>query len=89
MTAKCDIIDEVPDLDRVIRLIPFRHTKNVAFDIVPMNLLPRISAVDRVIHGSGAISPGLIGDVERPWYMHPYQDDNLTVLHGIRHQNKF
>ncbi len=85
MKTELDIIDEVPDLYRIIRLIPFRHTKNVAFDIVPMNLLPRISAIDRVIHKSDAISPGLIGDVERPWYMHPYQDDNLIVLHGIRY----
>lgn len=41
--------------------------------------------MDRVLHDKGAHSPGPVGDVERPWYMHPFQDDNLIVLHGVRH----
>jgi hypothetical protein len=36
------------------------------------------------VHNRFALSPGSIGDVERPWYMHPYQEDNLLVLHGAR-----
>ncbi len=50
-----------------------------------MGALPRIDAVDRVIHKSNAVSPGPVGDVERPWYMHPHQDDNLLVLQGTRY----
>jgi hypothetical protein len=37
------------------------------------------------MHGPGAASPGAVGEVERPWYMHPHQDDHLIVLHGTRH----
>ena len=50
-----------------------------------MESLPRIDAVDRVIHKSHAVSPGPVGEVERPWYMHPHQDDNLMVLQGTRY----
>ena len=38
-----------------------------------------------MIHKHGAISPGPVGGVTRPWYMHPHQGDNLIVLHGTRH----
>ncbi len=36
------------------------------------------------IHQEGALSPGSIGEVVKPWYMHPAQDDNLIVLSGKR-----
>ncbi|WP_244148785.1 hypothetical protein [Desulfonatronum thiosulfatophilum] len=62
-----------------------RRTPGVFFDNVPMEFLPRIDAIDRVIHAQSAVSPGPVGDVARPWYMHPSQDDNLIVLHGTRH----
>lgn len=78
------IIDEVPRLYRVIALHNFRRTPGVYFDVMPTELIPRIDAIDRVIHEGGAISPGTVGDVLRPWYMHPAQDDNLIVLHGTR-----
>ncbi|MDD5758120.1 MAG: hypothetical protein PHI06_03455 [Desulfobulbaceae bacterium] len=79
------IIDEVPGLYRMLALKPMRKTAKVTFDCVAMEFLPRIDAIDRVIHEGGAISPGQVGDVVRPWYMHPGQDDNLLVLNGIRH----
>lgn len=70
---------------KIIPLKEFRRTKGVYFDIVPMNLIPEISGVDRVLHSYGAISPGTVGEVERPWYMHPHQSDYLMVLSGVRY----
>lgn len=78
------IVDEVPGFYRIIELKPFRRTEGVSFDLVPMEFLPHIEGIDRVVHSHGALSPGSIGDVQRPWYMHPYQEDNLLVLHGSR-----
>ena len=69
---------------RIIPLRPFRTTPGVRFDLVPRRILRRIDAVDRVIHASDAVSPGPVGDVARPWYMHPSQKDHLLVLHGSR-----
>lgn len=79
------IIEEIPGLYRITPLKIFRKTQNVTFDFVPIDLLPRIDAMDRVIHESNAYSPGSVGAIERPWYMHPYQEDNLIVLNGTRH----
>jgi len=78
------VIEEVPGLYRVIRLKAFRHTPGVEFDLYPEPLIESIHSIDRVIHEKEAISPGPVGDVERPWYMHPNQADNLLVLHGTR-----
>ncbi|NJD55248.1 MAG: hypothetical protein FIA94_02445 [Nitrospirae bacterium] len=83
--ADARIIDEIPGLYRIIPLKVFRRTQNVTFDFVPVDLLLRIDAIDRVIHESYATSPGPVGSIERPWYMHPFQDDNLVVTHGTRH----
>lgn len=77
-------IQEVPGFYKIIPLIKFRHTPGVFFDNVPMEFLPRIHAMDRVLHEKAAVSPGPVGDISRPWYMHPYQDDNLIVLYGTR-----
>ena len=79
------IIEEIPGLYKIIPLKVFRKTQKVTFDFVPIDLLPRIDAIDRVIHESNATSPASVGPVERPWYMHPYQEDNLIVLYGTRH----
>lgn len=79
------IAAEVAGLYRVVVLDPLRRTPGVKFDVLPPARVPRIDAVDRVIHVSGAISPGPVGGVERPWYMHTAQDDNLLVLAGVRH----
>jgi hypothetical protein len=78
------MVPEISGLYRVIPLRVLRRTPGVAFDVLPRTALPRIDAVDRVLHEGGAISPGAVGAVARPWYMHPHQDDNLIVLHGTR-----
>lgn len=78
------IIEEVKNFYKIIPLKELRRTKNVRFDVLDTSLIPHIDSVDRVIHGPGARSPGSVGAVERPWYMHPHQADNLMVLHGMR-----
>ncbi len=78
------IIDEVPGLYRIIEIEPFRKTEGVTFDLIPLEMLSHIDSLDRVIHENAAVSPGKVGNVERPWYMHPFQDDNLVVLYGKR-----
>lgn len=80
-----EILEEVEGLYKIIKLKEFRKTKGVNFDILPHNLMPNIDSIDRVLHHGGAVSPGKVDNVERPWYMHPWQDDNLMVLFGIRH----
>ncbi len=79
------IVTEVDGLFKIIHLQKLRETKGVVFDMVPKEFVDQISGIDRVIHQSNAVSPGSIGGVERPWYMHPYQSDNLIVLYGERH----
>ncbi|MCX7024329.1 MAG: hypothetical protein NT080_06895 [Spirochaetes bacterium] len=78
------IVLEEPRFYRIIRLSPFRRTEGVSFDLVPMGFLPRIDGIDRVVHARSAVSPGPVGAIRNPWYMHPHQEDNLLVLHGIR-----
>jgi hypothetical protein len=78
------IVAEEEGFWRVIKLLPFRRTPGVYFDIVPMALLPRVDGIDRVVHDHSAISPGPVGEVMRTWYYHPFQEDNLLVLHGQR-----
>lgn len=79
------VIAEIAGVFKIVPLTPFRHTPGVFFDLVPAGLVGRISAIDRVVHEHGAVSPGPVGDVDRPWYMHPNQDDNLIVMAGSRH----
>jgi len=78
------VIEEVKNLYRIIKLTPFRKTDGVVFDLFPIDTLPHISSVDRVIHDSNASSPGPVEGVPFTWYMHPHQADNLMVLHGKR-----
>jgi hypothetical protein len=78
------VFQEVSGLYQIIPLRMLRRTPGVSFDLIPVELLPRIDGIDRVLHADGAISPGPTGSVARPWYMHPHQDDNLIVLHGTR-----
>ena len=84
MEAIGDVTHEVPGLYQVVRLVPLRRTAKVAFDLLPLDALSRMDAIDRVMHAAGAFSPGSVGEVERPWYMHTHQDDHLIVLHGTR-----
>jgi hypothetical protein len=44
-----------------------------------------VDAIDRVLHEGGALSPGPVAEVARPWYRHGSQDDNLLVLAGVRY----
>jgi hypothetical protein len=79
------IFEEVENLYKIIPMKILRRTQKVLFDIVPVtSFAEKIGAVDRVIHEPGAISPGSVGNVERPWYMHTHQGDNLIVLAGER-----
>jgi len=78
------IHDEVERFWRIIKLRPFRKTEGVSFEILPMQYLPRIDGIDRVIHKKRALSPGSVDGIERPWYLHPHQEDNLLVLAGVR-----
>lgn len=84
MLNDAEVFEEVTGLYKIISLNPFRKTPGVIFDNVPTKAFSEISAIDRVIHEGKAISPGPVGDVKRPWYMHPHQDDNLVVLYGTR-----
>lgn len=85
MYDKENIIDEVEGLYRIIKLKEFRKTEGVSFDVMTRSMVPKVDAVDRVLHRGGAVSPGPVGDVDRPWYMHTSQDDNLIVLQGTRY----
>jgi len=78
------VLDEVGGLYRIIELTVLRRTPNVWFDTLDMGQVSPVAVIDRVIHGPGALSPGSVGEVERPWYMHTHQEDNLMVLHGTR-----
>lgn len=69
---------------KITALKPYRKTAGVIFDAIPIGALSAIGAIDRVLHDRGAYSPGTVGDVERPWYMHEGQEDNLIVLAGFR-----
>ena len=79
------VVAEVPGLYKIIPLNVFRRTPGVYFDNVPTDAIPKIGAIDRVVHLGNARSPGPVGEVSLPWYMHPHQEDNLIVLKGIRH----
>jgi hypothetical protein len=79
------IVKEVKSFYKVIKLKEFRKTEGVTFDVMVQSMIPKIDAIDRVIHQKGAVSPGKVGSVEKAWYMHTHQEDNLFVLHGIRY----
>ncbi len=77
-------IKEVKGLYHIVELKVFRKTPGVVFDLYPLDTIPHIDAIDRVIHERGAVSPGPVGDNQLTWYMHQHQADNLIVLHGQR-----
>lgn len=78
------VLEEVRGLYRIIDLKVLRRTPNVWFDVLDMGQVSPVAMIDRVIHGPGALSPGSVDEVVRPWYMHSCQEDNLMVLHGTR-----
>jgi hypothetical protein len=65
-----------------IPLEKLRSTPKVEFDIIP--IIDELGSIDRVKHDPGAYSPSLPDSDEKPWYMHPNQEDNLIVFHGKR-----
>lgn len=79
-----EIIKQVKGLYKIIKFRAFRQTEGVVFDQVPMDMFDSIDSIDRVLHAKSAVSPGSVGDIKRPWYMHEFQEDNLIVLHGTR-----
>ena len=79
------IVDQIEGLYKIIEFIEFRKTRDVTFATVPMHAITKVDAIDRVFHGPGANSPGIIQGFERPWYMHPGQEDNLLVVQGVRY----
>ena len=78
------VIDSIEGLYKIISFKIFRKTPGVTFDLVPLHLFPNVDSIDRVLHQQNAQSPGKINEVERPWYMHSHQAENLIVLHGVR-----
>ncbi|MHC4789594.1 MAG: hypothetical protein ACYS8K_10395, partial [Planctomycetota bacterium] len=82
MAERVEIVEQVDGLFRIIALNVLRRTPGVFFDTVPVAAIPRIDGIDRVFHDRGAYSPGSVGEIERPWYWHPHQQDHLIVLHG-------
>jgi hypothetical protein len=78
------VVGYVENLYRIIKFNKFRKTEKVTFETIIPDDIGYISSIDKVIHGAGAFSPGSVGTVARPWYMHPAQEDNLLVLHGVR-----
>ena len=74
----------------LIPLRVLRQTPSVDFHLLPRELVREIAAVDRVRHQPGAFSPQVPdSDIERPWYMHPHQEDNLIVCEGVREVELF
>ena len=76
-------------LYRIIPLRILRRTTGVKFDEMVPSDIPKIDGIDRVIHGGNSISPGPVNNINRPWYMHTGQDDNLMVLQGTRYVDIF
>jgi len=73
-------------MKEIFTIVPanlYRTTKDVDFHFIP--IVPNMKSIDRVKHGINAISPGSVGDVKNPWYMHPHQMDNLIVFYGTRY----
>ncbi len=78
------IVNEEKGLYYIVEMKLFRKTPDVVFDLYPLETMEHIDAIDRVLHEKFAISPGPVGDVTHPWYMHENQADHLMVLHGQR-----
>jgi len=87
--SRGSIIEQVEGVYTILQLYRLRETPGVSFDVLTPDLVPRADAIDRVIHQAGALSPGSVGEIERPWYMHPHQDDHLMVLAGKRYVDLF
>jgi len=76
------IIQKHEGLFHVIPFFLLRKTNKVNFHSIPC--MERITGIERVVHEQGALSPGSVAEVQKPWYMHPNQEDNLITLFGSR-----
>lgn len=77
--------DYIAGMCYILPLDLLRETPSVQFHNLPEILLKDLAAVDFVKHEKGAFSPTVKGyEGERPWYMHPDQEDNLMVMEGER-----
>ncbi len=75
----------IKDMVFIIPLRLLRKTPNVEFYNVPERIITNLSAIDKVTHKKGAVSPSIKGKTDlRPWYMHQNQEDNLLVHEGKR-----
>lgn len=73
----------IPNLCFIIPLDKLRKTPNVDFESIPM--IDNLSSLDLVEHQIDAYSPSIKWNNNlRPWYMHPYQIDNLLVFKWTR-----
>ncbi len=70
------------DLYKIIPAKEFRKTRDVVFHY--LSVLDNLKGLDLVRHAPNALSPGPVGEIENPWYMHPHQTDNLIVFTGKR-----
>jgi hypothetical protein len=69
----------------IIPLSKLRETPKAKFFFVPDLVEEGISAVQRVSHEPGALSPSIEGEEESQlWYMHPHQEDNMMLMSGER-----
>ena len=57
---------KIIEMYRLFPLRVLRRTTGVLFDEIVPSDIPKISGIDRVIHGPNGISPGPIGTVKRP-----------------------
>ncbi len=73
-----------PKLCTILPLNLLRKTEGVTFDTIPPELIAVTSGGERVLHQKGALSPGPVEEIARPWYCHRFQDDHLLVLAGDR-----
>lgn len=79
-----EVLHSVEGFFKITALKSYRKTAGVIFDSIPIRHTPCLETIDRVVHDLGAFSPGTVAEVERPWYLHEKQEDNLIVLAGFR-----
>jgi len=79
-----DVLHQIDGFFKITALRPYRKTAGVIFDAIPVKDFACVGAIDRVVHDLGALSPGTVSGVDRPWYLHDSQEDNLVVLAGYR-----
>jgi len=72
---------------RLIPLRTLRRTSGVKFDEIIPSDIPKVDAIDKVIHGPNTMSPGPTKNIIRPWYKHSKQENNLLVLQGTRYMD--